>query len=206
MFAFKIDVLNDANCMSSHSPLFPITIKAQWQNAANFNLDENLLDWLLDPCSLTARFKKRCQQFRIEVLGQQIQACDALEANEDIKVGEQVLVREVLLYCDDKPQVFARSLLPLTSLTGKEQELAHLGNQSLGQVLFNNPELIRKNIEVSPFDVQGSLGKLLDNLSLNSLEQIWGRRSVFILHNKPLMVAEVFLPDSLAYQLESANL
>ena len=192
--------------MSSHNPLFPITMKADWQDAVNFTVDEHLLDWLLDPCSLTARFKKHCQQFRIEVLGQQIQACSSEEANDDIQVGEQVLVREVLLYCDDKPQVFARSLLPLRSLTGKEQKLAHLGNQSLGQVLFSNPELIRKNIEISPFSGQGSLGQLLEDLSLNSKNEMWGRRSVFVLHDKPLMVAEIFLPGSFAYQLESAEL
>ena len=192
--------------MSSHNPLFPITMKANWQDAVNFTVDEHLLDWLLDPCSLTARFKKHCQQFRIEVLGQQIQACSSEEANDDIQVGEQVLVREVLLYCDDKPQVFARSLLPLRSLTGEEQKLAHLGNQSLGQVLFNNPELIRKNIEISSFHGQGSLAKLLEELSLNSKNEMWGRRSVFVLHDKPLMVAEIFLPDSFAYQLESAEL
>jgi len=192
--------------MSSDKPLFPITMNAHWQDAVNFTVDEHLLDWLLDPCSLTARFKKHCQQFRIEVLGQQIQACSSEEANDDIKAGEQVLVREVLLYCDDKPQVFARSLLPLRSLTGEEHKLAHLGNQSLGQVLFNNPELIRKNIEISPFDEQGTLGKLLEDLSLNSQDKMWGRRSTFVLHNKPLMVAEIFLPNAIAYQLKSTKL
>jgi len=191
--------------MQMNNPLFPITMKANWQDAASYTVDEHLLDWLLDPCSLTARFKKHCQQFRIEVLGQQIQTCDSEEANEDIKAGEQVLVREVLLYCDNKPQVFARSLLPLTSLTGEEQELAHLGNQSLGQVLFNNSDLIRKNIEISPFDVKGLLGKLLAELSLSSQDKMWGRRSTFVLHNKPLMVAEIFLPDSISYQLESTD-
>jgi len=191
------------NSMSSHNPLFPITMKTQWQSANNFTVDESLLDWLLDPCSLTARFRQHCQHFRIEVLGQQIQACESTEANDDIKVGEQVLVREVLIYCDDKPQVFARSLLPLRSLTGEEQKLAHLGNQSLGQVLFNNPELIRKNIEISRFDTTGQLRELLTSLSLPLQNDVWGRRSIFMLHNKPLMVAEIFLPDSLAYQLES---
>ncbi|MFT5758916.1 MAG: chorismate--pyruvate lyase [Alteromonadaceae bacterium] len=191
--------------MNSQNPLFPITMKTRWQSTSNFTIAQPLLDWLLDPCSLTARFKKHCQHFRIEVLGQQIQACASSEANEDIKAGEQVLVREVLIYCDDKPQVFARSLLPLKSLTGEEQQLAHLGNQSLGQVLFNNPELIRKNIEVSSFDAQDSLSDLLISLSLPSSDEIWGRRSVFILHDKPLMVAEIFLPGSLAYQFESST-
>jgi chorismate--pyruvate lyase len=193
------------NSMNSHNPLFPITMKTQWQDVGHFTIDEHVLDWLLDPCSLTARFKQHSQNFRIEVLGQQIQACGSIEANDDIKAGEQVLVREVLIYCDDKPQVFARSLLPLKSLTGEEQKLAHLGNQSLGQVLFNNSELIRKNIEISSFDGEGLLSALLTSLSLPSYHEIWGRRSTFMAHNKPLMVAEIFLPESLAYQVESST-
>jgi chorismate--pyruvate lyase len=190
--------------MNSHNPLFPITMKTRWQDVSNFTIGEHLLDWLLDPCSLTARFKQHSQDFRIEVLGQQIQACGSAEANDDIKAGEQVLVREVIIYCDEKPQVFARSLLPLKSLTGEEKKLAHLGNQSLGQVLFNNPELTRKNIEISSFDGQGPLSELLTSLSLPSHKKMWGRRSTFMAHNKPLMVAEIFLPESLAYQLESS--
>jgi chorismate--pyruvate lyase len=122
------------------------------------------------------------------------------EAVDAIPAGEEVLVREVLLYCDDKPQVFARSLLPLSSLTGAEQALADLGSQSLGQVLFNNPSLERKVIEIAEFDLTSSVGKLADNLQLNITHALWGRRSIFVLENKPLMVAEVFLPGAFAYQ------
>lgn len=186
--------------MNHHSLLFPITLKTRWQDTSDICVEEYLLSWLLDPSSLTARLKKHCQKFRVEVLGQQIEPCHHLEANEDIKAGEQVLVREVLLYCDDQPQVFARSLLPLRSLTGTEQKLANLGNESLGQVLFNNPELIRKNIKVSSFEKDSLLQNLIQSLSLKPQPVLWGRRSIFVLHDKPLMVAEVFLPGAFAYQ------
>ena len=186
--------------MSQQSQLFPVTMPTLWHDASGLDVEDTLLDWLLDPSSLTARLKKYCQSFRVEVLGQRIEHCHPLEANDDIIVGEQVLVREVLLYCDDKPQVFARSLLPLRSLTGTEKQLAHLGNESLGQVLFNNPELARKCIEVSSFNHNSSLPKLTQSLGLSQEPLLWGRRSVFILHEKPLMVAEVFLPGAFAYQ------
>lgn len=185
--------------------LFPVTLSSQWQDASVFSLPEHLLSWLLDTNSLTARLKNQCQQFRVELLGQQIEVCQTNDVFTGIKVGEKVLVREVLLYCDEKPQVFARSLLPLSSLTGAEQALANLGTQSLGQVLFNNPSLERKAIEITEFDVNSAVAKLAENLQLNFVDNLWGRRSIFILENKPLMVAEVFLPDAFAYQC-SANL
>lgn len=179
---------------------FPVTLPNLWQHSSSYTLPEYLKSWLLDPDSLTARLKKHCHQFRVELLGQQIECCQAHEAVATIPVGEKVLVREVLLYCDDKPQVFARSLLPMSSLTGEEQALADLGTQSLGQVLFNNPSLERKTIEIAEFSSASSVGKLARDLQLGTKQTMWGRRSIFMLENKPLMVAEVFLPDAFAYQ------
>lgn len=193
--------------MNVHSHLFPVTLQTQWTSAEQYSADvyheiahEKLLNWLLDPSSLTARLKTHCHDFRVEVLGQQITPCSQLEANEDITLGEQVLVREVLLFCDNKPQVFARSLLPLKSLTGEEKKLAQLGEQPLGQVLFNDPNLVRKGMEVTCFKQPSSLSNLVNQLGLFDATSLWGRRSVFVLRNKPIMVAEVFLPDSFAYK------
>lgn len=195
--------------MSAQSHLFPVSLQTQWKNASDYSSHEllhgRLLDWLLDPGSLTARLKTHCDEFRVEVLGQQITQCSAIEANEDIAVGEEVLVREVLLFCDNKPQVFARSLLPLKSLTGEEQMLAELGSKSLGQVLFNHPNLIRKNIEISLFPPVSSLSLLVSELNLPFTQSLWGRRSVFVLKNKPIMVAEVFLPYSFAYVMSDRS-
>jgi chorismate--pyruvate lyase len=186
--------------MTTEHSLFPVQMLANWQAPETFIIPSNIHHWLLEPSSLTARLKQHCQHFRVQVLGQEVIACSAVEANEDIVVGEQVLVREVLLYCDDIPNVFARSLLPLRSLTGEQQQLAHLGTQSLGQVLFNHPDLLRKKIEVATFEAQTSVANLVSHLSLDtSLQPLWGRRSVFVLDAKPLMVAEVFLPDAVAY-------
>ncbi len=193
--------------MSQQHILFPVTLSGQWFSPLKNNkadeLPQQLTSWLLDSSSLTARLKQHCNNFRVELLGQQVLPCLAVEANDVIVEGEQVLVREVLLYCDDKPQVFARSLLPLASLTGAEQELANLGTQSLGQVLFNNPSLERQCIEISTFDFNSSVANFANKLKLKVQQPLWGRRSIFMLENKPLMVAEVFLPDSIAYQEDS---
>ena len=188
---------------------FPVTLAGQWQSPDNKNLSllaTSLKTWLLDEGSLTARLKGHCQDFRVQVIGEQQQLCSAAEACNLIKVGEPVLVREVILYCDNVAQVFARSLLPLASLTGKEQALANLGEQPLGQVLFNNPSLQRLGLEVSSFSSDSSVAMLAKGFSntqctseLVELE-LWGRRSIFMLDNKPLMVAEVFLPAAFAYQ------
>lgn len=191
---------------------FPVTLAGQWQSPDNKNLSalpESIKNWLVDEGSLTARLKEHCDDFKVKVIGEEQQLCSAAEACDLIQVGEPILVREVLLYCDNRPQVFARSLLPLKSLTGDEKALAHLGEQPLGQVLFNNPSLKRQRLEVSSFSQDSSIGLLVEKIysgncpeqMINNIKtELWGRRSIFMLENKPLMVAEVFLPGAFAYQ------
>ena len=197
--------------MSQQDKLFPVTLSSQWispseansNNSSFFASSPSIMQWLIDTGSLTARLKQHCQHFRVELLGQQVQPCPASEANDLIMPGEEVLVREVILYCDEVPQVFARSFLPLSSLTGAEQKLANLGTQSLGQVLFNNPSLERRYIEIAQFDANSSIAQLCKVLQLPFNDQVWGRRSTFVLENKPLMVAEVFLPNAFAYSSDN---
>ena len=182
--------------------LFPVRMDTTWCAEKSSHVNDYLRSWLLDPSSLTARLKSHCQTFRVEVLGQSIDVCSSEESQGDIVAGEKVLIREVLLFCDEKPQVFARSLLPLSSLTGSEKKLATLGNQSLGQVIFNHPLLQRKHIEVSSFDEHSAVVKLATHYQLKYTQPLWGRRSVFVVGDKPLMVAEIFLPNAYAYQPE----
>lgn len=189
---------------------FPVTLPAKWQTPSEENLSQLsiiLQDWLLDEGSLTARLKTHCHDFRVQVVGEQQALCSEEEACELIKFGDSVIVREVILYCDNVPQVFARSLLPLSSLTGNEKSLAELGEQPLGQVLFNNPSLKRQRLEISSFSHDSNVGKLIGVLENSETttcasigESLWGRRSIFMLESKPLMVAEVFLPGAFAYQ------
>lgn len=182
---------------SSH---FPVGLECQWHTKAPDSLSPQLSDWLFDANSLTARLKRRCGTFTVNVLGQHVEPCSAAEATPEIIAGQAVLVREVLLYCDEQPQIFARSLLPLNSLTGEQEKLANLGEQPLGQVLFNNPSLQRQQFEIAHFDSNSSVAVLCQYLNLPCNQRLWGRRSLFSIESKPVLVAEVFLPNAYAYR------
>lgn len=184
--------------MSEFSDFFPVGLSALWQKKT-VNVSSTLNNWLFDTGSLTARLVANSSVFRVELLGQKIVPCPVNEACSGVKTGEEVLVREVLLYCDNKPHVFARSLLPLASLTGEQKKLAQLGEQPLGQVIFNDPSLERKWIQVACFTESDSVGLLVNKLALKTRCPLWGRRSLFYVQAKPLIVAEVFLPPAKAY-------
>lgn len=159
-----------------------------------------LAQWLDDEGSLTARLLRLSQgQFRVEVLRQTI----ALPQRDEwqalgMKRPSRTLIREVILLGADEPWIFARSLLPLSSLVGNLRHLRKQGNQPLGAFLFSQTQLQRSPITVTRLG--GHHGYLPNHLI--GAERLWARRSVFSLQNRPLLVSEVFLP-ALCRQLQA---
>lgn len=152
--------------------------------------------WLLDTSSLTRRLQQACDGgFRIQVLQQRWQRPLPSEARLlGIACRHHALVREVYLLCGDRPWVFARTAIPAATLTGRERRLGHLGSRPLGGLLFREPSMRRGVLEVACL----MPGQPLFRLACAGLEtppaQLWGRRSLFFLHDKPLLVCEMFLP------------
>ncbi len=152
-----------------------------------------LRSWLFDKGSLTAKLIELSEgNFRVEVL-RQIRARASLSEALALKIApcELCVVREVMLLGHDDAWVFARSVLPLSSLTGTLRHLRKQGNRPLGAFLFSQPQLSRSAIVVAAIDRRHHYVPL----NLLGEESLWGRRSVFYLHAKPLLVSEVFLPS-----------
>jgi chorismate--pyruvate lyase len=107
------------------------------------------------------------------------------------------MIREVVLLANSTPWVYARSIIPLTTLTGRLRKLRHLDNQPLGALLFRDPTMTREVVEVA---CHTKVNAKLPTTLLGGLQKsLWGRRSVFRLDAKPLLVSEVFLPDFKPY-------
>jgi chorismate--pyruvate lyase len=103
-------------------------------------------------------------------------------------------VREVELICDGVPWVFARTLIPVRSLTGSTRRLTLLGDRPLGEVLFADPSMERGVTEMAQLLPGHQLfGSATQHLS--AAQVVWGRRTLFHLASKPLLVNEIFLPD-----------
>ncbi len=176
----------------------------QWRPAASYRhtlIPDELRDWLVDASSLTSRIQHQCDHFSVQVAAQYRQRPMLGEAHVlGIKPQVKGLVRQVHLLCKDRPWVFARTFIPLKTLRGKERRLAYLGNRPLGAYLFARPDMHRGEIEIACIRA----GQPLYNMALtgtshgpkkNLPAQIWGRRSIFYLSGKPLLVCEIFLPD-----------
>ncbi len=170
---------------SHREPFWQVGSQVRWQ------LDAWQQDWLLDKGSLTQRLIKASDgQFRVEIQRQKLLPSYLSEARLlGIKPTQQVMVREVILLGRDQPWVFARSIIPLSTLTGRLRALKKLDNRPLGALLFQNPNMHRDAIEVA----QVRPGDRYLPETLKTSQTYWGRRSRFFLDDKPLLVSEVFL-------------
>jgi len=142
-------------------------------------------NWLLDSGSLTQNVKDLAPgRFSLEVVRRTfatpfISECNAL----DIPSRSQAYIREVALCVDGQPQIFARSIIPRSTLTGNERQLLTLNRKPLGEFLFTHKNMSRGSIEIKQAQLNG--------------ETVWARRSIFYVNHKPLLVCEFFLPSLL---------
>jgi chorismate--pyruvate lyase len=137
--------------------------------------------WLFDPSSLTKLLiSKSDGNFRVEVCEQEWLRLPNPEVRScfgPLAADHKFWSRKVVLVGDNTPWVLAHTLIPQFSLTGPLKRVLQLNEKPLGEYLFSHPDLIRSGIDITPI-----------------AEDSWGRRSLFYLFGKPIMVAEFFLP------------
>jgi chorismate--pyruvate lyase len=153
--------------------------------------------WLLDRGSLTRRLQQACSgRFSVKLLGQAWQRPLHEEARLlGLDPQQWVLTRQVLLMCDGVPWVYARTVMPRHTLVGRLRRLADLGTRPLGATLFADPSMRRGPVQVAQLAPGQGLHRLVVEAAAECAGQpVWGRRSVFRLSDKPLLVYELFLP------------
>lgn len=179
---------------------FPIGIPSLWAEPDQITIPSPCLkNWLLDTGSLTERLQSQCTSFHLTLIGQR-QAQITLEEFQQVCAPKQQLnpqewqVREVLLWGDKQPWVFARSIIPQKLC---ERDFVNLNTKPLGQLIFNDKRFRRMPFEVTNMCTSKAF---LAQLHISSEMNLWGRRSAFSFEGLKMSVSEVFLPSSPAYQ------
>ena len=205
-------------CPQTHRPsLFPVmnnrlfydqscgkhqSDRIVWRNhrSALHEIPDQVRPWLLDESSLTRHLQHASQQhFGVQVLWQHwARPLPDEQHILNLPVREVAQLRETLLLVDGVPWVFARSIIPVRSLTGANRRLRHLGNQSLGSWLFQSRSLRRSQFQVARIPSDNPILPAREHSEHSeqgecSKQTLWGRRSRFEVDNKPLLVCEIFL-------------
>ena len=170
-----------------------------YRNISHTSIPERLQDWLGEEGSFMQRVRNKGVLPQIQVLNQ-CWGFPTLDEREQLNIltRSYALFREVLIGSENKNWMFARTVIPRETLTGKLKQLAHLRKRSLGSLLFNDPTLLRSEFEVTCLVPNTNEHEALTTyIKIPSDEPIWARRSLFYVQNKTLLLTEYFLPDIL---------
>ena len=170
---------------------------AFWRSSTQGS-DLLLRPWLHDHGSLTGRIVARCEKFSVQPVKNGL-ARIAYDEAAVLGIAPHRLAwsREVFLYADGRPVVFAHSTCAVQQLRGAWRAMAGLGNRSLGSLLFTHPLVSRQPLHFKVLPAHHPLYCRAAAVLSAPPARLWARRSLFYLNNSPLLVTEVFLPEIL---------
>ncbi|MGA8862901.1 MAG: chorismate lyase [Gallionella sp.] len=168
-----------------------------WRGAA-LGCGPELGPWLRDRGSLTQRIRERCTHFAVHNMRSGLAR---IAPDESALLGlaphQLAWSREVFLYADGRPVVFAHSALALAHLRSVWSEVRTLGNKPLGALLFAHPLVERRPLHYRFLRSTHRLYRRAVAMQADPPHRLWARRSLFYLGDAPLLVTEVFLPGIL---------
>ena len=106
--------------------------------------NKEIISWLNEHGSITSRIKS-FSNFRLKLLRDGPGEVNAAEDDLIITNYKENNIREVVLFSDEEPFIYAKSILPLETIRLGLSALGNLNENPLGDILFSNPE-IKKNI------------------------------------------------------------
>lgn len=168
----------------------------EFWHASVLGCGDDLAPWLRDHGSLTKRIQQRCKHFAVRGVRSGL-ARIAQDEAALLAIAPQQLAysREVFLYADDQPVVFAHSAFAHQHLRGAWSAVRTLGNKPLGALLFAHPLVERKPLHYMALRNTDPLYQRAVTVMSNPPPRLWARRSLFYLYDAPLLVTEVFLPE-----------
>lgn len=108
-------------------------------------------------------------------------------------------IREIDFCYHDQPWIFGRVIIPETSLSKKNKCLLTAGKHSIGDILFKDPTVKRGSFEYARLFSNHAYSLAVSQDLSDIPQELWARRSIFYFHDKPILVAEVFLPNFLNF-------
>jgi len=160
-------------------------------------LPDNVQSWAYEPGSLTRRLRSYYGDAVAVKIMLQRWNMPFLSERRLLKLPEHrySLTREVLLHADGKPLILARTIIPASTIKAAKSNLSKLGNRPLGEIIFSYPKLERIAMDVALINSSTWTQPAIFEAGID--QPIWGRRTVYAIAHKHMLVSEFFLPEIL---------
>lgn len=158
----------------------------------------DLLPWLQYENMLTDKLQEQSGDARVQVLQQHTKPVSVWEQSTLAIKDSEVMHRDVLIFSQQNPCWFARTIIPQGILMHHKTLFQRLQNESLGKVVFNNPLI--KRIKLHHYWIEPDSEEYSWLPIKSHFEILWLRRSHFIINDYDVFyLTEILLPDLLRY-------
>ena len=170
-----------------------------WQDKSALDtatIDRRLGASLFQTGSLSRYLQAQCREaFRVQPEAETWQRPLPDEAARLSQSADEVaFIRAAWLQSGEQRLVYARTVIPKTTLARTGDRLTRLGARPLGEVLFAEGAR-RSPLRYARLPPDAALGRLLQDQGQAMTEAPWARQSLFHLQDAPLLITEVFLPE-----------
>ena len=140
---------------------------------------QNILEWLNEEGSITAKISSD-SKFKLKILSDDVGNAEDEEYSALNIPSQKVRIREVILYGDLVPLVYARSIIPNQTSSKGYPGLGSIGSKPLGDLLFQSQLFIKTHREFAQFQSSDK-------------EVVWGRRTHYMVRGYPFSAMDVLL-------------
>jgi len=140
--------------------------------------DKNILSWMNESDSITSRIKS-FSDFKLELLNDGPGEINIIEDDLIISNYEKNNIREVILYSNNKPLIYAKSIIPKDTIIFGLKILGNLKENPLGDILFSHPNIKKRYMLFAKFKSEHGL--------------FCGRKGIYTVNDYPFSVCEIFL-------------
>jgi chorismate--pyruvate lyase len=157
-----------------------------------------LIPWLCHQHSLTDKLRTESGHAQLEVLGQHWTLPSWWDKFTLGLPIEAVLHRNILMFSQQTPCWFARTIVPEHSYRENRQFFNRLAQESLGVIIFNEPKIKRTQLLNYQINENCIEYHWLPSSLINKNKQVWVRLSTFtIAELSSFYLVEILLPGLL---------
>jgi chorismate--pyruvate lyase len=164
-----------------------------------YHLPDDVHSWVYEPGSLTKRLRDYYGNgIKVDLLFHRWRTPYLSEFRQlGLPLYRYALTREVMLHIQGKPLLLARTIIPEETIKVAHRNLSHLGTRPLGEVIFSYPDLERIAMDLTLIKSVTWTQKARQKAEIQ--QSLWGRRTVYAIHHRPMLVSEFFLPEILGH-------
>ena len=154
-----------------------------------------LNEWLNCESFITQKLKDLTGDATLKLLNQSLSSTNKWE-RKILEVDDHIVLRrDILMYSNETPCWYARTVVPESTHAANTSLFARLEHETLGHLIFFDNQITRSSIEKYSINSLSTEYSWLTPSISESSPNLWMRKSRFHIHKTwPLFLMEIYLP------------